>query len=178
MSTEERAMRYHSKTGHYDRWTRTCTVAPLGGDGHDGHDGSPVLAYTGTGNISETDGLNGKLGTNAGNVHSSPAVGFCRTREYPRMTTIESVPLGRFGELEPRLFEFASTEQRYDAGNWPCEPQAGGGKGGKWGKSGRRTRSNTSTADVDSIASDGRGSSLFVHRAGPVRNDRIEGACV
>jgi len=116
-----------------------------------------------------------KLRTNTGNVHSSPVVGFSRARESPRTTVIESLPLGRFGEIERK---FASTEQRSDAGKPPREFEAGSGKDGTWGESGRRTRPNTKTVDVvGPIVSDGGSSSLLVRGTGHVRSDRIEGMC-
>ena len=181
VDVEEGALRHcHLKVGSCDRWKSSSTIAVPGDDGRDSRS---IPGYDETGNALIAGELRAKTSTNAGSIHSptagsihSPtAVGFFRVRESPRTVTIESLALGSSGAMEPRLVGFPAAGRRDDAGNQPCEPEAGDGKDGRWGESGRRTRPSANAASVNPVAGDGGGSNSLSQRAGSVRNDRIEG---
>lgn len=135
------------------------------------------MGHTETGSILMTGGLSVETGPQPGYGHPPGAVGLCSAQEHPRAMEIGPLLLGKSGETELRLAGYPLAEQRHDAIISLCEHEEWDGKDGKWGESGRRTLPNTNTADANQIASDGCGSNSNLQRAGPVQNDRVEGAC-
>lgn len=175
MDVNKRTLRHHRKVDRHDRWTSTCTIAVPGGDSYDY---CSALGHAETGNILVTDGLSAKTRPQIGHGRPPADAGFSRSRERPRTMKIESLPLGRSGETELRPVGFPAAEQRHEVGIPLCPPEEGNGKDGKWGESGGRTLPNANTADTSQIASDGDGSDSNLQRAGPVQNDRVEGAYI
>ena len=168
MSMEEKTLRRCRKVDH-DRWAGNCAIVV---PGIDSYDHGPASGTVDTGTILVTDEPSVMTGTKAGSINSSADVGPYRTWECNRRT-IEWLPPGRSGEMEPRLLVGFPTAG--DVGDQPCESKTGNGKDGKWGEGGCRTHSNTSTADMIPVVSEDSGSKSPLRSAGPVRCDRVEG---
>jgi len=169
MGMEEKTLRRCRKVDHHDRWTGNCAIIVPGSDSYD-H--SPALGTVDTGTILVTDEPSAMTETKAGSIHSSTDVGLYRAWESNRRT-IEWLPPGRSGEMEPRLLVGFPTAG--DVGDQPCESETGNGKDGKWSEGGCRTRPNASTADMIPVVGGGSGSRSLLQNAGPARGDRAEG---
>ena len=168
-SMEEKTLRHRREVDSHGRWTGNCVIVVPGGDSYDR---GPALGTVDTGTILVTDEPSVTAGTEAGSIHSSTDVGPYRACGS-NQRTIEWLPPGRSGGMEPRLLVRFPTAG--DAGDQPHESETGNGKDGKWGEGGRRTRPNTSTADMVPIATGGSGLESLLQSVGPVRSDRIEG---